>query len=180
MRRLFVILLILALVFGASYAGALLSRLMGPWEAVAIERDGSTTHMAFGPNLPRPEWVPVYPGATVVQASRSTSARMPSGVHMLELATRAPYDDVRRFYEQRLAVEGFAVADSMPPTLNPATATFLGIAGSLSATRARTDDRIDVVIRTPDGLIPSRLLQITWRKISETPHPAAPALAPPN
>ena len=32
-----------------------------------------------------------------------------------------------------------------------------------------TDDAIDVQIRTPDGLIPSRLLQIHWRKISETP-----------
>jgi hypothetical protein len=30
---------------------------------------------------------------------------------------------------------------------------------------------IDVQIRTPDGLIPSRLLQIHWRKISETAVP---------
>src|SRR5262245_55648071 len=29
--------------------------LIGPWSAVAIEADGSTTLMQFGPHLPRPE-----------------------------------------------------------------------------------------------------------------------------
>jgi len=53
--------------------------------------------------------------------------------------------------------------------LNPPTAALLGIDGMLSAKRHSTDDAIDVQIRTPEGLIPSRLLQIRWRKISETP-----------
>jgi hypothetical protein len=35
--------------------------------------------------------------------------------------------------------------------------------------RVATDDRLDIQIRTADGLIPSRLLQIHWRKISEFP-----------
>src|SRR5712692_4439051 len=75
-RRLFPLLVILAFVFGASYACALLFRVMGPWTAVGVQSDGSTTHMAFGPDLPRPDWVPVYPGAVVVQSSRLTSSKM--------------------------------------------------------------------------------------------------------
>jgi hypothetical protein len=49
------------------------------------------------------------------------------------------------------------------------------IAGAVSAKRTETDDQIDIQIRTPDGLIPSRVLQIRWRKISETPVHASPA-----
>ena len=49
----------------------------------------------------------------------------------------------------------------------------LGIDGTISAKRAATDDFIYVQIRTPDGLIPSRMLQIHWAKISEYPQHAA-------
>jgi hypothetical protein len=52
---LFPLLLVAVLVFGASYAGAIISRVMGPWSATAVEQDGSLTHMQFGPDLPRPE-----------------------------------------------------------------------------------------------------------------------------
>jgi hypothetical protein len=53
--------------------------------------------------------------------------------------------------------------------LTPATASLLGIAGSISATRAATDDQIDITIRTPDGLVfPSRHVQICWNRLSET------------
>ena len=49
----------------------------------------------------------------------------------------------------------------------------LGIAGSLSAKRATTDDLLTIQIRTADGLVlPSRLLQIHWMKISEYPQHA--------
>ena len=173
MRRLqfllFPLLLLVLVVFGTAYAGALLSWVMGPWTAVGIEQDGSQTHFAFGQNLPRPDWVPVYPGATVVQASTLTSAKMPSGVHSLELATRAPFDDVKRFYLDRLTEAGFEVEDHGIAPLNPATAAYLGVAGSLSGKRVDSDDIINVMIRTPDGLIPSRVLQIHWRKLSELP-----------
>ena len=176
MRRLFGLLVVVALLYGASYAGALINWLIGPWSAVAIEHDGSATPMQFGPHLPRPEWVPVYPGATVVQASKVWPARAPSGFHALELATRASLDEVKRFYADRLTASGFEVTDLGIAPLNPLTAAHLGIAGTLSARRAATDDAIDIQIRTPDGLIPSRLLQIHWRKISE--YPAAASSAP--
>jgi hypothetical protein len=147
---------------------------MGPWSAVGIEHDGSQTHMVFGQNLPRPEWVPFYPGAWVVQASKLTSARGPSGFHSLEIATRASLDDVKRFYTDELTRAGFEVSDLGIAPLNPATAAYLGIAGTLAGKRAATDDQITIQIRTPDGLIPSRLLQIHWHKISEFPLHAQP------
>jgi hypothetical protein len=163
-------------VFGASYATTFLHRAMGPWSATAVEQDGSLTHMQFSTDLPRPDWLPLYPGAWVVQASRLVSARAPSGFHSFDIGTRASLDDVKRFYSEALTAAGFEVTDTGLLTLNPLTAAYLGIAGSLSARRVSTDDLVDIQIRTPDGLIPSRLLQIHWRKISETPAvPVPPA-----
>ena len=141
MHRFFTILAILAFVFGASYASALLFRVMGPWTAVGIESDGNTIHMAFGPDLPRPDWVPIYPGAVVVQSSRLASSKMPSGFHSLDLATRASFEDVKRFYTERLTASGFTVVDNGLGPLNPLTAAYLGIAGSLSGRRVAQDQR---------------------------------------
>lgn len=174
---LFGFLTVVALVFGASHASAILYSLMGPWSAVGIEQDGSTTHIAFGQNLARPEWVPAYPGATVVQASKVTAARAPSGFHALELSTRASHDEVKRFYVDALARAGFAVEDLGIAPLDPVTAAWLGIAGTLAGKRESTDDMITVQIRTADGLFPARLLQIHWYRISEYPQHAA-ALQP--
>jgi hypothetical protein len=169
MRLLLPFMVILALVFGAPYAAALINRVIGPWNVTAVEHDGSLSHTEIGPNLPRPAWVPVYPGASVVQASRVTSARAPSGFSSLEIATRASLDAIKRFYTEQLEAAGFEVADRGLMSLDSTTAALLGIAGALSAKRTATDDAIDIQIRTSDGLIPSRLLQIHWRKISEYP-----------
>jgi hypothetical protein len=177
MHWLIPLLIVATLVFGASYAATLVTHAMGPWSATAVEEDGSLTHMQFSADLPRPEWLPLYPGAWVVQASRLVSARAPSGFHTFEIGTRASLEEVRRFYAERLAAAGFEVTDTGLLTLNPATAALLGIAGSLSARRVSTDDQVDIQIRTPDGLIPSRLLQIHWRKISEAPVLPTPAPA---
>jgi hypothetical protein len=108
-----------------------------------------------------------------VQASKVTPLRAPSGFHSLELATRASLDEVKRFYTDRLTASGFAVVDNGRGPLNPLTAAYLGIAGSLSGRRVATDDQIEIMIRTPDGLVPSRALELRWRKISETPIAAA-------
>jgi hypothetical protein len=166
MRRLLPFLIVLAIIFGASYASAILNHVMGPWSATAVEHDGSLTRMQFGADLPRPDWVPFYPGAWVVQGSRLTSARHPAGFHSLEIGTRASLEEVKRFYTEQLTSAGFEVSDLGLMGLNPPAAAFLGIDGTLSAKRESTDDAIDVQIRTPDGLVPSRLLQIHWYKIS--------------
>jgi hypothetical protein len=168
MRRFLPFLIVLALVFGASYASALINRIMGPWSSTAIHQDGSLSHMQFGVDLPRPEWVPVYPGAWVVGGSKITSDQHPAGFHGLDLGARASLDEVKRFYTEQLTGAGFVVDDLGLMGLNPLTAAYLGVDGMLSAKRHATDDAIVVQIRTPDGIIPSRLLQIHWHKISAT------------
>jgi hypothetical protein len=162
-------LILVTFVFGGPYAAGFIFRSMGPWDGTAIEQDGSVTYMQFGAHLPRPEWVPVYPGAMVVGGSRLVSVKFPSGFHGLELATRASVDDVKQFYSERLTAAGFEVTDLGLLSLNPITAQMLGIAGAITAKRMPTDDRFDIQIRTAEGLVPSRLLQMHWRKISETP-----------
>ena len=60
------------------------------------------------------------------------------------------------------------------PNLNAATAAYLGLEGGLVAKRTASDDILTLQIRTEEGLlIRSRLLQLSWRKISEWPaaHP---------
>src|SRR5262249_62141934 len=120
--RLSALLLIVALMFGVAQASALLFAMMGPWTAVGIQQDGSAMHMAFGQNLPRPSWIPVYPGATIVQTSFATSPQLPSGVGTLQLGTRAGLDDARKFYRDALTAAGFNVTDRRIAPLNPPTA----------------------------------------------------------
>src|SRR5438874_12431878 len=79
-RRFLFWLLLIAVLFGSPYAAMLLNHAMGSWSAIGIEHDGSTTTMQFDPNMPPPDFVPVFPGASVVQSSRVVSKEAPSGV----------------------------------------------------------------------------------------------------
>jgi hypothetical protein len=159
MRALYVLLLLVTVAFGAPHATALFYGMIGPWSAVALEPDGTRTHMAFGPDLPRPEWVPVLPGAAVVQSSRLRRETSPAEFGSLDVATRAPLDEIRRFYRDRLRETGFEVADRDP---GPHDTTVFGITAILSARRT-TGEEVQVIIRVPEGLVPSRLVQLTWR-----------------
>jgi hypothetical protein len=162
------LLLVVFLMYGSPYAALLLNRAMGSWSADAVEHDGSVTHMVFDPNLPPAEFVPIYPGASVVGSSRLVSKDAPSGVSFLELAVHGAARDVRDFYLSRLGAEGFAVDDHGTLGLNARAADFLGVAGAVSATRAATDDYIVVQISTEEGLVVrSRLVKLQWRKLSE-------------
>jgi hypothetical protein len=164
------LLLLVFIMFGSPYAALLVNRVMGAWSADGIEADGSVTHMVFDQDLPPPDFVPVFPGASVVQASRLVSKVAPSGVGSMELAVHGSTDQVRQFYRTRLEASGFAVADLGTQGLNAATAAYLGVAGTLSATRPATDDVVVVQIRDEDGiLVRTRLLQVSWRKMSEWP-----------
>jgi hypothetical protein len=172
MRWVWPLLIVVALVFGAAYASVIVSAMILPISTTAIEHDGRATNIEISQNLPRPDWVPVYPNASIVQASKVTPAQAPSGFHGLDLATRASLDEVKRFYTERLTAAGFAVSDQGLMGLNPMTARMLGMDGTISGKRAATDDLIYIHVRTADGLIPSRLLQIHWAKISEYPRHA--------
>jgi hypothetical protein len=170
MRRFLLGLVLLAVLFGSPYAALVLNQVMGAWSATAIEQDGSVTQMTFDPNMPPPDFLPVFPGASVVQSSRVVSKDAPSGVGFLELAVHGSAEEVRDFYQARLAATGFTVDDLGTQGLNAATAAYLGLAGTLVGKRASTDDVLTIQIRGEEGiLLRSRLLQLNWRKLSEWP-----------
>lgn len=170
-RYLFLLLLlVVCLMYGSPYAALLLNRAMGAWSGTAVEQDGSVTHMVFDPNLPPADFVPVFPGASVVQSSRLVSKYAPSGFGSLDLAVHGSAEAVRDFYRSRLEAQGFIVDDLGTSWLNPAAAAYLGIALTLAAKRPASDDSVVVQIRTEEGLIVrTRLVQISWRKLSEWP-----------
>ncbi len=170
MRRFLLALVLLAVLFGSPYAAMILNHAMGPWSAIGIEQDGSTTAMQFDPNMPPADFVPVFPGASVVQSSRLVSKEAPSGVGFLELAVHGSAEEVRDFYKARLADGGFTVDDLGTQGLNAAAAAYLGVAGTLVRKRPSTDDVLTIQIRDEEGvLLRSRLLQLSWRKLSEWP-----------
>jgi hypothetical protein len=173
MRRLhlfFAFLLVIYVLFGSPYAALLLNRAMGPWDASAVHHDGSVSHQYYDQDRPPPAFVPVYPRASVVQSVLMFSTNAPSGVGLLDLAVHGSLDEVRDFYRIRLEAGGFAVEDLGTLGLNAAAADYLGVAGTLFAKRQATDDSVSVQIRTEEGVVVrSRLVQLSWRKLSEWP-----------
>ena len=170
MRRFLFSLILIAVLFGSPYAAWLLNRVMGPWSAGLGERDGSVSQLHFDPSMPPADFVPVFPGASVVQSSRLVSKDAPSGVGFLELAVHGSAEEVRGFYKARLAAGGFTVDDLGTQGLNAAAAAYLGVAGTLVGKRPSTDDVLTIQIRDEEGvLLRSRLLQLSWRKLSEWP-----------
>ena len=169
MRRLYWLLLIVAVLMGTPVAALILNSSMGAWDATAVEHDGSITYMRFDPNMPPPQFVPIYPGSHVVQSSFLVSKQAPSGVGRMELTAEGSLDGVRSFYRSRLEADGFEVNDAGTPGLNAATAAYLGVEDIIIAKRKATDDFVYVQIGIDEGsLVQSRLLDLRWRKISET------------
>ena len=170
MRRLFLFLLLIAVLFGSPYAAFVLNRVMGPWSAGLGHQDGSVSHVYFDPGMPAPDFVPVYPGALVVQSSRLVSQDAPSGVGFLELAVHASAAEVRDFYRAELQAKGFTVDDLGTPGLNAAAARLVGTDGTMVGKRPGGDDVLLLQIGTEEGVVVrSRLLQLQWRKLSEWP-----------
>jgi hypothetical protein len=158
------LLLLAVLVFGAPSIAMLLNIGMGDWSATGIEHDGSRTEISFGRNMPVPGWVPVLPGASVVQASRVVNAKQGLDVEMLDLATHVSLADIKRFCREHLAHAGFVVTDEGIGQMNAPTAAYLGIGGILSAVRAASRDEIYITIRTPEGLFATTQVELRWRK----------------
>ena len=164
------LLLIVLVQFGTPYAALLLDRAMGPMDGTLVEHDGSLTHIRFDPALPRPAFVPVFPGAAIVEASLLVSKAAPAGVGRLKLAAHGSLDAVRAFYRAQFEAAGFTVEDHGTLGLNPAAADYLGVAGALAATRPATDDVVTVQIGTEEGrAVRSRLVTVSWRKLTDWP-----------
>src|SRR5690242_8794091 len=111
LRLILIAAVLITLAVGAPYAGLLLNRATGPWSATGIERDGSVTRMSFGRDLPRPEWIFMPPGASIVQATQVTNEAQGRDVGMLELASRLSPAEIKSFYQERLSHADFAVVD---------------------------------------------------------------------
>jgi len=158
------LLLLAVAIIGAPYVAMLLNVSMGDWSATGIERDGSRTEISFGRNMPLPEWVPVLPDASVVQASRVVNAKQGLDVQMLDLATRQDLAGIKRFCRERLVRSGFVVTDLGTGPMNAPTAAYLGIANMLQAVRKASRDEINITIRTPEGLFAATQVELRWRK----------------
>ena len=167
---------VITLAVGAPYAGLFLNRATGPWSTTAIEHDGSVTHMSFGRDLPRPEWIFLPPGASIVQATHVANEVQRRDVGMLELASRLPPAEIKSFYQQRLSRADFAVVDLGIGPMNAATAEYLGVSGVLVASRAKSGDRLDISIGTPEGVFRTSLIRLSWRKIPPGASPADPLM----
>jgi hypothetical protein len=120
--------------------------------------------MVFDRNLPRPDWVAIPSGASIVQASRVVNAQQRRDVQSLSLSTRESLSNIRTFYRERLSRAGFAVNDLGTGPMNARTAAFIGVADVLSATRTRTGDSVAITIHTPEGVFATRLVELRWAK----------------
>jgi hypothetical protein len=169
---------VITLAVGAPYAGLFLNRATGPWDTTAIERDGSVTHMSFGRDLPRPEWIFLPPGASIVQASQVTNEAQGRDVGILELASRLPLTEIRSFYQERLSRADFAVVDLGTGPMDARTAEYLGVGAILVATRAKSGDRLDISIGTPEGIFRTSLIRLSWRKVPLGASPPDPPMPP--
>ena len=165
-RFLIAALIVIAVLAGAPYAALLINRVIGTYTVIFTEADGSQRTLISGPAAAQPDWLPIMPRSLLVNAHRWLPNALAVDSGGVELATHADLAAVKEFYVQALERIGFAVEDDGLGLLNPATAAYLGIAGSLLAERRSTGHELAVQIRTPDGLIVApRLLQIQWRQL---------------
>ena len=165
MPRLVLWLIVIAtLAVGAPYAALVLNVLQEPWTATGIEHDGSVTEMRFDRTMPRPSWMPVPPGAAIVDQSHLINTLEARDYQSLEVSSHRSLDELRRFYIARLRAAGFAVTDLGTLNLNARAAGYLGIGDTLSATRKSSGDAVNITIGTPDGVFGARLVQLGWWK----------------
>jgi hypothetical protein len=168
MRRLFLGLLILAAMTGGyPYASLLINYSLGTNTVVFAYGDGTERALVSGPDAPRPDWLPIMPGATIVTAGRWVASPVQADAGDVELAVRADLDEVKQFYMESLSAGGFEVRDLGTYTLAPPIAAHLGIANMLYGYNSASETEINVDIRTPSGwILPSRPVQVRWRKTS--------------
>ena len=157
-----------ALLFGAAFA-AHIFEFPGTQSPIVMSFSGGSSgsgQLAFGSTLvKRPDWVPVMPKARILDISLETSELHPKGFGILTTSSGAKLEAIRAYYARALASGGFRVRDVGISPLNPASANYLGVGGTILAERADTKDCIAVQITTPQGLIlASRIIKIMWFK----------------
>lgn len=164
--------ILIAIALAAPYASLLIHRALGTTTAGMITADGARSTLVMGPDAPRPDWLPVAPGARVMTASRwMTQEYFKDGGDLAVLA-RGELGALKAFYAGALAAQGFAVEDLGLGGLAPPLAAYMGVAGTLIAERPATGHELSVSIRTPQGFLTQvRVVEIHWREL----HPGQPS-----
>lgn len=164
-RRIFIALVVLALLAGYPYASLLILRLVGTNTVVFTEHDGTRRTLISGPSAPRPAWIPELPGAIVLQAAHwlPTPDRTVAGG--VDLITHGNVADIRQFYLDTLAAAGFDIRDVGTGAADARTAAFFGIDKQLLGYRADTDVTISISIDAPSGLVlRPRIVKLHWQQ----------------
>src|SRR5918911_5645202 len=97
----------LAVAAGYPYAALILNRMIGTSTVVFAERDGLDRRLILGPDAPRPDWLPLFPGSLVVQAGHWLPSPGREIAGDLELVSHADLEDIKQFYLDALSAAGF-------------------------------------------------------------------------
>lgn len=164
-RRFFFAITLLAAIAGYPYAALVLYRVVGTNTVVFTAHDGRQRTLISGPSAPRPDWVPILPGAYTVGAAHwmPTPDRPIAGG--VELLTHKSLDEIKRFYIDALAAAGFDARDVGFGLLDAPTAAFFGVDNELLGYRRDTDLTFSVSTSTPSGLLlRPRLVKLHWQR----------------
>lgn len=146
------------------YLNAAIYRLVGTAPVIATSPDGQTTTSILGPSAPIPDWVPRLSDEVVLSASQSFTKPTGTKSGTLDVVTRLPLGEIRKYYLERLEVAGFVMKDEGLGSIDGRTARVLSVAGTLRGQRREADERVFVNIRGEEGFVlRTRAVQIVWR-----------------
>ncbi len=163
-RRLYIALVVLAVVAGYPYVSLVLMRVLGTNTVVMTEHDGTARTLVSGPAAPRPTWVPDLPRALTITRSHWLPApdrAIAGGADLL--SHKAPIE-ISQFYLDKLKALGFDARDIGTGLISPAIAAWLGIEKQILAYREDDDMTVTVDINSPSGLLlRPRLVKVHWQ-----------------
>jgi hypothetical protein len=175
MSRRIVVALVLAVGFvaGDPYFSSAIARVTGEHTTTGIDHDNTTSTLVSGPGVGPFEWLPVMPGALVVQGSRRAGYESkPSRSGKLELLSHDDADPIVAWYAAQLAFRGFDVETARAP--DPLEG-FLAVDSRVVASSARRGLDVRVLVRSREALLlRPRLVEIVWFDRSATASAAAP------
>ena len=166
-RLFFFILTILVVLGGGMPVAAIITSWMNGTGTVVFNAGLPGEYTAIsGVDAPRPAWIPIHANARVTDGFQVISGS-PDRFGLVDLVVAGSLDEIKAYYSQSLAEIGFSVVDHGIAPLNEATAKYLGVAGTLVATRPESGDfdYVAVQIRSADSWFTSaRVVSVQWSK----------------